>query len=131
MKKVVFLDNFAKCGESTQRGKLIYKVPAQFKPVFKPCEALFLRLKAQTESFCSVLITAVLLTQLVFQDNLHIGLSENYRKQGFPGGTMVKNSPASNAGDTGWISGSGRSPGEGNGNPIQSSYLESPMDRRA
>ena len=43
---------------------------------------------------------------------------------------MVKNSPAS-AGDAGWISGSERSPGEGNGNPIQSSYLESPMDRRA
>ena len=43
---------------------------------------------------------------------------------------MVKNSPAS-AGDAGWISGSERSPGEGNGNPIQSSYLETPMDRRA
>ena len=76
------------------------------------------------------LITAVLPTQLVFQGNLHIGLSENYRKPGFPGGTVVKNSPAS-AGDVGWISGSGRSPGEGNDNPLQSSYLESPMDRGA
>ena len=34
-----------------------------------------------------------------------------------------------NAGDTGFISGSGRSPGEGNSNPLQSSCLENPMDR--
>ena len=36
----------------------------------------------------------------------------------FPGGSVVKNSPA-NAGDEGSICGSGRSPGEGNGNPLQ------------
>ena len=41
---------------------------------------------------------------------------------------MVKNLPA-NAGDTGSIPGSGRSPGEGNGNPLQYSCLENPMDR--
>ena len=35
---------------------------------------------------------------------------------------------ACNAGDSGSISGSGRSPGEGNGNPLQHSYLENPMD---
>ena len=43
---------------------------------------------------------------------------------------MVKNLPA-NGGDTGdvcSIPGSGRSPGEGNGNPLQYSCLESPMD---
>ena len=39
-----------------------------------------------------------------------------------------KNSPAS-AGDTGLIPGSGRFPGEVNGNLLQDSYLESPMDR--
>ena len=33
--------------------------------------------------------------------------------------------------DAGLIPGSGRSPGEGNGNPLQSSYLENPMDRGA
>ena len=38
-------------------------------------------------------------------------------------------SPAYNAGDLGSISGSGRSPGEGNDNPIQYSCLENPMDR--
>ena len=35
---------------------------------------------------------------------------------------------ASNAGDLGSIPGSGRSPGEGNGNPLQYSCLENPMD---
>ena len=38
---------------------------------------------------------------------------------------------ACNAGDLGSIPGSGRSPGEGNGNPLQYSCLENPMDRRA
>ena len=41
---------------------------------------------------------------------------------GFPGGSVVKNSSA-NEGDTGSISGSGRSPGGGNGNPLQYSCL--------
>ena len=45
---------------------------------------------------------------------------------------MVKNLSASagDAGDVGSIPGSGRSPGEGSGNPLQYSWLESPMDRR-
>ena len=38
---------------------------------------------------------------------------------------------ACNAGDLGLIPGLGRSPGEGNGNPLQDSCLENPMDRRA
>ena len=46
---------------------------------------------------------------------------------GFPGGSEVKTS-ASNVGDLGLIPGSGRSPGEGNGNPLQDSCLENPMD---
>ena len=41
---------------------------------------------------------------------------------------MVKNPPA-NAGDSGLIPGLGRSPGEGNGNPLQFSGLGNPMDR--
>ena len=49
---------------------------------------------------------------------------------GFPDDSVVKNPPAI-AGDTGSIPGSGRSPGEGNGNPSQYSYLENPMDREA
>ena len=54
-------------------------------------------------------------------------------RKGFPGGAMVKNPPA-NEGDVrdlGAISESGRSPGAGHGNPLQQSYLENPMDRRA
>ena len=46
------------------------------------------------------------------------------------GGSEVKAS-ASNAGDPGSIPGSGRSPGEANGNPLQYSCLENPMDRGA
>ena len=46
---------------------------------------------------------------------------------------MVKNLPANvgDTGDLGLIPGSGRSPGEGNGNPLQYSCLENPMDRGA
>ena len=50
--------------------------------------------------------------------------------KGFPGGSEVKAS-ATNAGDPGSIPGSGRSPGEGNGNPLQYSCLENSMDRGA
>ena len=46
---------------------------------------------------------------------------------GFPGGSDGKES-ARNAGDPGSIPGSGRSPGEGNGNPLQYPCLENPMD---
>ena len=49
---------------------------------------------------------------------------------GFPGDSDDKES-ACNAGDLGWIPGSGRPPGEGNGNPPQYSCLENPMDRGA
>ena len=49
---------------------------------------------------------------------------------GLPGGRIVKNTPA-NAGDAGSIPGSGRSLGKGNGNPLQYSCLENPMDRGA
>ena len=48
----------------------------------------------------------------------------------FPDGSDYKAS-ACNAGDPGSIPGSGRSPGEGNGNPLQHSCLENPMDRGA
>ena len=50
--------------------------------------------------------------------------------EGFPSGPVVKNLPA-NAGDVGSVPGSGRSPGEENGNPLQYSCLGNPMDRGA
>ena len=49
---------------------------------------------------------------------------------GFPRGSVVKNTIA-NAVEAGSIPGSGRSPGEGNGNPLQYSCLENAMDRGA
>ena len=51
-------------------------------------------------------------------------------RMGFPGGSEVKNPPA-NTGEAGWIPASGRSPGEGNGNPFQYSCLGNPTDRGA
>ena len=52
---------------------------------------------------------------------------------GFPGGAVVKNLPADagDTGDAGLIPGLGRFPREGNGNPLQYSCLENPMDRES
>ena len=55
---------------------------------------------------------------------------KRHRLRYFPGGTAVKES-ACNAGDWGSIPGSGRSPGEGNGNPLQYSCQGNPIDRQA
>ena len=55
-------------------------------------------------------------------------MSYVYLYMGFPGGSVVKNLPA-NEGDVGLIPGSGRSPGEGNGNLLQYPCLGNPMDR--
>ena len=56
--------------------------------------------------------------------------SENQEseREGFPGVSASKEF-ACNAGDLGLIPGLGRSPGEGNGNPLQYSGLENSMDR--
>ena len=48
--------------------------------------------------------------------------------EGFPGGSVVKH-PSANAASAGLIPGSGRSPGEGNGNPLQYSCLRNPLER--
>ena len=60
-------------------------------------------------------------------------LMRNMTFIGFPGGAVVKNSPADarDARDAGSIPGLGGSPEEGNGNPLQSSCLENSMDRGA
>ena len=64
------------------------------------------------------------------------GVPHNDLTFAFPSGSAVKNLPAMQetacyAGNVGSIPGSGRSPGEGNGNPLQYSCLRNPMDRRA
>ena len=65
-------------------------------------------------------------TQETFTNILRI-LGHKASHHGFPRGSEVKAS-ASNVGDLGSIPGLGRSPGEGNGNPLQYSCLENPMD---
>ena len=54
----------------------------------------------------------------------------HFHLAGFPSGLVGKES-ACNAGHLGFISGLGRSPGEGKGYPLQYSYLENSMDRGA
>jgi len=54
-------------------------------------------------------------------------MSAKQPAQDFPGGSEGK-ATAYNAGDLGSIAGSGKSPGEGNGNPLQYSCLENSMD---
>ena len=56
--------------------------------------------------------------------------NSSFLELGFPGDSDSKES-ACNVWDLGSIPGSGRSPGEGNGNPFQHSCLENPMDRGA
>ena len=61
----------------------------------------------------------------------YVQLDEVIDLRGLPRCLVVKN-PSASAGDTGdadWIPGSGRSPGGGNGNPLQYSCLENAMDR--
>ena len=65
-----------------------------------------------------------------WRERLILLIQMYYNSLGFPGGSEVKAS-ASNAGDLGSIPGLGRSPGEGNGNPLQYSCLENPMDGEA
>ena len=57
-------------------------------------------------------------------------LDEMSIKSGFPGGSDGKE-PACSLADPGWIPRLGRSPGEGNGSPLQYSCLENPVDRGA
>ena len=64
---------------------------------------------------------------LVSEQCLSVGLVFISLMVGDPGGSEVEAS-ACNAGDLGLIPGSGRSPGEENGNPLQYSCLENPMD---
>ena len=56
-----------------------------------------------------------------------------YHFGGFHGGSVVENPPANAGaiGDSSSVPGSGRSPGEGNGNPLPYSCLGNPMDRQA
>ena len=69
----------------------------------------------------------IALTRWAFVGKVMSLLFNRLSRLGFPGGSEVKAS-AWNAGDPGAIPGSGRSPGEGNGNPLQYSCLENSME---
>ena len=64
--------------------------------------------------------------------NSTLYITVSYR-QGYPGGKVIKNSPVNAGGESevGLIPGSGRSLGEGNGNPLQYSCLDNAMDKGA
>ena len=74
-------------------------------------------------------ITTVSLVNTHHQHNYNIFFLENFSGglQNFPGGSDGKVS-ACNVGDQGSITGSGRFPGEENGNPLEYSCLEKSMD---
>ena len=66
------------------------------------------------------------------EDVIHISNTHTHTHTASQVALVVKNLPANaRAGDTVSIPGSGRSPGEGNGNPLQYSCLENPMGREA
>ena len=67
------------------------------------------------------------LQERCFMSTILIYFFSRFYFGGLPDGSEVK-APACNVGDPGLIPGLGRSPGEGNGNPLQYSCLENPMD---
>ena len=70
------------------------------------------------------------LTPLVSVGNMFLVIYLYQNPWDFPGCSVVKNPPA-NVGNASWIPGSGRSPGKGNGNPLQYSCLGDSMEREA
>ena len=88
---------------------------------------------SEIPSHCSVMFSSVcMLCPSWWAWDKRINLELNV-KEGFPGGSVVKNPPANtgDAGDAGSIPGSGRSPGEGSSNLLQYSCLENSMDKGA
>ena len=61
--------------------------------------------------------------------SLNVSLEDAWDLRGFQGGTVVKNPSTYQCRRLGFNAGSGRSPGEGNGNPLQCSCLWVPIDR--
>ena len=82
---------------------------------------LILSMMIALSNFLFYFWVSLYFSQLIFDSKSSISL-------GFPHNSVGKSS-ACNAGDLGLIPGLGRSPGEGNGNPLQYSCLENSMDR--
>ena len=77
---------------------------------------------------CEAEFSALKITRIYSQVGLPSGSAVKNTPVGLPSGSAVKNTPA-NARDASSIPESGRSPGEGNSNPLQYSCLENPTDR--
>ena len=96
-----------------------------FKPVMPPCTS-------ETPDFAALATLYIPPPGKFFLQLCVYGPSFKFQEirlfLSFSGGWVVKNSPA-NAGDEGSVLGLRRSPGEANGNPLQYSCLENPMDR--
>ena len=84
----------------------------------------FLIIHSKLKFFFSIYCILIKLAFHAIKTGLGVGMDT----EGFPSGSDGKES-AYSAGDPGSISGSGRSPGEGNGIPLQYSCLGKPMDR--
>ena len=97
------------------------------------CEVLTIRLKTRLPRVILFLISQETPGKIITYSGLPFSTGKMTPFGASQVALMVKNPPA-NAGDVrdaGLIPGSGRSPGEGNGNPLQYSCLENPMDRGA
>ena len=79
-----------------------------------------------SEHGCTYLIKGINLVLWIYAQAWKCQIISQF--QGFPGDSYGKE-PACNAGEVGSIPGLGISPGEGNGNPLQYSYLENSRDR--
>ena len=84
--------------------------------------------KADKKSLLSRRLNSIYRSKYFTQNRNLSLLSSQYLYIVYPGGTVVKNPPAI-AGDADSIPASGRSSGGGNGNPLQCSCLDNPMDR--
>ena len=96
-----------------------------FKPAFSLSSFTFIKRFLSSSSLSAIRVVSSLYLRLLM---LLLAISiPACASSSFPGGSDGKAS-ACNAGDPGSIPGLGRSPGEGNGNPLQHSCLENPMD---
>ena len=104
--------------------KLMTKIVWQYTKLRRPDRV--------TSHLTAVSSTVILRTLLVSEKGSSILLSISLTR-GFPGGAALKNPPANeeDAREAGSVPGLGRFTGGGNGNPLQSSCLGSPMDRGA